>query len=243
MTREKQKGSRQKRHTSVHRTEMFDVFPAVYWDDGRGKKRPRASCVVTWANGSDFDGRLEPFPGHPLPYIYIESTPCCLSALAPCLSQTLSLFVSLSLCVRAVLLVTRERASLAYSLSLSLSIGTFQTLYPISSLYRLSFFSPGLPLHRTCSSFLLLLLLLLLMDVKLTKRPLTSRSHRATPPLFFPILKQQIVEPHHRVQCTYFQLCFLYRVKRGEMKFLNRTFLYWNPFWCGRGKKEKEKKK
>jgi hypothetical protein len=33
-------------HTSVHRTEMFDVFPAVYWDDGEKKKEPRASCVL-----------------------------------------------------------------------------------------------------------------------------------------------------------------------------------------------------
>jgi hypothetical protein len=64
-----------------------------------------------------------------------------------------------------------------------------------------------------------------LMDVKLTKRPLTSRSHRRSPSFFPPILKQQIVEPHHRVQCTYFQLCFLYRVEGGEMKFPNRTVL------------------
>jgi hypothetical protein len=43
----KKKGSRQKEtHTSVHRTEMFDVFPAVYWDDGEKKKEPRASCVL-----------------------------------------------------------------------------------------------------------------------------------------------------------------------------------------------------
>jgi hypothetical protein len=55
--------------------------------------------------------------------------------------------------VRAVLLVTREK-SFSGVLSLSLPIGTFQTLYPISSLYRLSFFflfvSPYIELLFCC---------------------------------------------------------------------------------------------
>jgi hypothetical protein len=63
---------------------------------GEENRAQEGLLCVTWANGSDFDGRLEPFPGHPLPYIYIESPPCCLSALAPCLSLKLSLFLSLS---------------------------------------------------------------------------------------------------------------------------------------------------
>lgn len=184
--REKNKKARDKRDTQVSTApKCLTCFPlSTEMMGGRKKAQGLLCCYVSERLGLRREtGAFSRSPVALHIYRVASLLPLCASAVS--LSNSLSLFVSLSLCVRAVLLVTRERASLAYSLSLSPS-GHFRHFTPSPVYTVCPFFSPGLPLHRTCSSFLLLLLLL--MDVKLTKRPLTSRSHRATPP-FFPHLK------------------------------------------------------
>ena len=128
-----------------------------------------------------------------MPYIYIESPPCCLSALAPCLSLKLSLFLSLSFLSlvplsRLACRITCHAGKELLWRTLSLPIGTFQTLYPISSLYRLSFFFFSSPLT---SNFFFVAAAAAAVDGRETDETTAHFTIPSSipPPFFFPHLK------------------------------------------------------